>query len=50
MKISFEDLNGADLIIDCIYEGGSQSDLSAEHLSKIFPKFRIVGGFRKVME
>lgn len=29
--------------------GKSQSDLSTEHLSKIFPKFKIVGGFRKVM-
>lgn len=48
MKISFDELEGADLIIDCIYEGGSQPNLSAEPISKIFPKCGVNGGFRKV--
>ena len=48
MKISFDQLEGAELIIDCIYEGGTQPNLSAEPISKIFPKCGVNGGFRKV--
>lgn len=48
MKISFDNLEGADLIIDCIYEGGNQGNTSADPLSKLFPKCGNLGGFRKV--
>ena len=48
MKISFDDLEGADLIIDCIYEGGNQGGTRADPLSKLFPKCGNLGGFRKV--
>lgn len=48
MKIKFEDLKGSDLIIDGIYEGGNQKNLSDDPLSKIFPKCGNMGGFRKV--
>ena len=48
MKVSFEDLEGADLIIDCIYEGGDAGNKSSEPLPKLFPKCGNGGGFRKV--
>lgn len=48
MRISFDNLEGSDLIIDCIYEGGNQPNHAAEPLSKIFPKCGVSGGFRKV--
>lgn len=48
MKKSFEELEGSDLIIDCIYEGGNQNNLADDPLSKIFPKCGNMGGFRKV--
>ena len=48
MKKSFDDLEGADLIIDCIYEGGNQGGTRADPLSKLFPKCGNLGGFRKV--
>ena len=38
MKINFNELEGAELIIDCIYEGGNQKNLADDPLSKIFPK------------
>lgn len=48
MKISFDELEGSDLIIDCVYEGGNQGNTSADPLSKLFPKCGNLGGFRKV--
>lgn len=48
MKINFNELEGAELIIDCIYEGGNQKNLADDPLSKIFPKCGNMGGFRKV--
>lgn len=48
MKISFEELEGADLIVDCIYEGGNKNNLSSEPLTKLFPSLGSGGGFRKV--
>lgn len=47
MKINFNELEGAELIIDCIYEGGNQKNLADDPLSKIFPKCGNMGGFRK---
>lgn len=48
MKKSFEELEGADLIIDCIYEGGKQKNVGDDPLHKLFPKCGTQGGFRKV--
>ena len=48
MKKSFEELEGADLIIDCIYEGGNQKNVGDDPLHKLFPKCGTQGGFRKV--
>lgn len=48
MKKSFEELEGADLIIDCIYEGGNQKNAGDDPLHKLFPKCGTQGGFRKV--
>ena len=48
MKKSFEELEGTELIIDCIYEGGTQPNHSADPLHYIFPKCGVSGGFRKV--
>ena len=36
MKINFNELEGAELIIDCIYEGGNQKNLADDPLSKYF--------------
>lgn len=38
MKVSFDELEGSDLIIDCVYEGGTNKNLSSEPLPKLFPK------------
>ncbi len=47
MKISFEDLESADLIVDCICEGGTEHhDMRDEPLRKLFPKCETGGGFR----
>lgn len=48
MKVSFDELEGSDLIIDCVYEGGTNKNLSSEPLPKLFPKCGNRGGFRKV--
>jgi len=36
MRINFEDLENSDLIIDCVYGGGTTLNLSSEPLSKLF--------------
>ena len=48
MKKTFNELEGAELIIDCIYEGGTQPNHAADPLHYIFPKCGVNGGFRKV--
>lgn len=48
MKIGFDDLEEAELVIDCVYEGGKEPNLSSEPLHKLFPKCGVNGGFRKV--
>ena len=39
MRIKFEDVAGQDLIIDCVYEGGTTGNYSSEPLIKLLPKF-----------
>lgn len=48
MEIQFNKLENADLIIDCVYKGGTVSNLSVEPLYILFPKCGTSGGFRKV--
>lgn len=49
MRISFDDLEGADLIIDCVYEGGNTyKNVKDDPLHKLFPRCGNLGGFRKV--
>lgn len=49
MEIKFEDLEKSDLIVDCIYKGGSDSKmrLSEEPFHKLIPRCENAGGFRK---
>lgn len=47
MEVEFEDLESADLIIDCIYKGGAVSNMSAEPFHKLIPGCENAGGFRK---
>lgn len=47
MEIKFEDLDNADLVVDCIYKGGKKPNLSAEPFHKLIPGCENVGGFRK---
>lgn len=49
MRIPFDDLEGSDLIIDCIYEGGKRyKNVKDEPLHVLFPKCGNLGGFRRV--
>ena len=43
---SFEELESAPLLIDAVYRGGSEKNLSAEPLSRLLPKTSNQGGFR----
>lgn len=47
MEVQFEDLDKADLLIDCIYKGGSAPNMSAEPFHKLIPGCENSGGFRK---
>ncbi len=47
MEIPFEQLDSADLIIDCIYKGGKTSDMKSEPFHKLIPRCENAGGFRK---
>lgn len=49
MKIPFEQLKTADLIVDTVYEGGKVNGKGAEVLSKLMPGCSNSGGFRKIM-
>lgn len=44
--IPYADLAGTDLIVDAIYEGAADGQLSAEPLSKLLPGIGNMGGFR----
>lgn len=48
MEVEFKDLANAELIVDCIYKGGTKGDLSDEVLHKLLPKCGNSSGFRKV--
>ena len=47
MVVQFDDLEKADLIVDCVYKGGSAPNLSAEPFHKLIPGCENSGGFRK---
>ena len=47
MKIEFADLEKADLIVDCIYKGGTAPNMSAEPFHKLIPGCENSGGIRK---
>lgn len=46
-EIPFEELESADLFVDCIYKGGNAPNMSAEPFHKLIPKCENAGGFRK---
>ena len=47
MEVQFEDLDKSDLIVDCIYKGGTAPNMSAEPFHKLIPECENAGGFRK---
>lgn len=48
MEVQFENLENAELIIDCIYKGGRAKNISDEVLPRLLPKCGNSSGFRKV--
>jgi hypothetical protein len=44
---TFDALKDAPLIIDAIYEGGNENNLSGEPISKLLQNVGNMGGFRK---
>lgn len=47
MEVQFDDLDKADLVIDCVYKGGKTGDMKSEVLHKLIPRCENAGGFRK---
>lgn len=47
MEIEFDDLDRADLFIDCVYKGGKANNISSEPFHKLIPRCENSGGFRK---
>ena len=47
MEVEFEKLEKSDLIIDCIYKGGTVPNMSSEPFHKLIPGCENAGGFRK---
>ena len=47
MEIEFEELENADLIVDCVYKGGKEPNMAAEPFHKLIPGCENAGGFRK---
>jgi hypothetical protein len=47
MEIEFEELDKSDLIVDCVYKGGTVSNMSGEPFHKLIPGCENAGGFRK---
>ena len=45
-NIPFENLSESDLVVDAIYEGGSQGHMGAEPIHKILPGISTQSGFR----
>ena len=48
-KVTFEELQNADLVVDTTYQGGTVNGKASEVLSKLLPNCSNSGGFRKVM-
>ena len=48
-KVTLEELQKADLVVDTIYQGGKANGKASEVLSKLLPNCSNSGGFRKVM-
>jgi hypothetical protein len=48
IRYAFDELLSAELFVDAVYEGGSDTNMKAEPLRKVFPKLGTSGGFRKV--
>lgn len=44
--VTFQDLNGSDLIVDAVYESSADGQLSGEPISKLLPGSGNMGGFR----
>jgi hypothetical protein len=47
-EVPYEELENSDLIVDCIYKGGTNKNISDEVLHKLLPKCGTSSGFRKV--
>lgn len=47
MEVKFKDLEKSDLIVDCVYKGGTAPNMSAEPFHKLIPGCENAGGFRK---
>lgn len=47
MEVKFEDLDYADLTVDCIYKGGKDTNMKGEPFHKLIPRCENAGGFRK---
>ena len=47
MEVLFEDLENSNLMVDCIYKGGTAPNISAEPFHKLIPGCENSGGFRK---
>jgi hypothetical protein len=48
VEVPFSELEKAELIIDCIYKGGTAKNISDEVLPRLLPKCGNSSGFRKV--
>ena len=46
-EVAFADLDRADLIVDCVYKGGTVGNISDEPFHKLIPGCENSGGFRK---
>lgn len=49
ISVPFNELDQADLVIDCVYQGGTAPNLSAEPFHKLIPCCENSGGFRKTL-
>lgn len=47
MEVPFSELKTADLVVDCIYKGGSAPNMSSEPFHLLIPGCENAGGFRK---
>ena len=47
MEVQFSNLEKSDLVVDCIYKGGSAPNMSSEPFHRLIPGCENAGGFRK---